>query len=113
MNRDTCAERFVRVRCGRPGFWGYHLGLIAGRVGRPMVWKFEEMEDDSRELVRSRRDCLSRTEFALHSPEEFAQVGAGIERRGAWRGFGSPGSRTIRPDVLSASLEMGCGPRHV
>src|SRR5450432_4288471 len=32
-----------KVRCGRPGFWGYPLGLIAVRVGRPMVWKASSM----------------------------------------------------------------------
>jgi hypothetical protein len=32
-----------KVRCGRPGFWGYPLGLIAVRVGRPMVWKAPSM----------------------------------------------------------------------
>src|SRR5471030_1613028 len=34
---------YVEFRCGRPGFWGYPLGLIAVRVGRPMVWKAPSM----------------------------------------------------------------------
>ena len=42
--RDTCAERLCRrIRCGRPGFWGCPLGLIAVRVGRPMDWNASSM----------------------------------------------------------------------
>jgi hypothetical protein len=39
---------------------------------------FEQMEDDSRQLMRSRRDCLGRAELTLHSPVEFAQVVVGM-----------------------------------
>src|SRR5450432_2349358 len=34
---------YEKIRCGRPGFWGCPLGLIAVRVGRPMVWKASSM----------------------------------------------------------------------
>ena len=38
----------------------------------------EQMEDDSCEFMRRRCDCLSRTESALHPPEEFAQIVVGM-----------------------------------
>jgi len=47
-------------------------GLVVGLMG------FEQVEDDSRQLVRSCRDCLGRPEFAFHSPVKFAQVIVGM-----------------------------------
>jgi hypothetical protein len=40
--------------------------------------RLEEMEDNSREFVRRRCDCLSWPEFALHPSEEFAQIVVGM-----------------------------------
>ena len=39
------------------------------------------MEDDSGEFVGSRRDCLSRAQFAPHPPEKFAQRVVGVVQR--------------------------------